>query len=396
MIIIFLILLIFIIFNTQNIAYGLSSLNSPQGAALVAQYGKNAIVSTGGLSSISAKYAGQTLATNSYLKGTNLVIATGAGLVFGGFNSSSKTQLENLAYQKYNQANPSSSFDPSNPEGHIFSTSGTLTWLRKSSSYPEGFRVVFQINTPGHPYTSAQLGEILGGSWPVNGQRRITLTNTSGQVDYDYGIDGTFAFTPSSPSQSSPQNFAELSPSQKQDAISLLSDQDYLDNAVFSPPLVVPTSSPTIPLEINNPDNEPLKFGYPLSDGNFRELSLQSGTNFVPNPAYSSATTTDPSTDPNTETTIDNETPVLPNTQPIQAEDFGNSKNWLQHGIDVFSSKFPFDIFGDFTPDNNIVTECPSYTFFDYPFELCPVKTFFSIMKIPVIIGFLIWSFMQI
>ena len=135
MIIIFLILLIFIIFNTQNIAYGLSSLNSPQGAALVAQYGKNAIVSTGGLSSISAKYAGQTLATNSYLKGTNLVIATGAGLVFGGFNSSSKTQLENLAYQKYNQANPSSSFDPSNPEGHIFSTSGTLTWLRKSSSY---------------------------------------------------------------------------------------------------------------------------------------------------------------------------------------------------------------------------------------------------------------------
>ena len=90
----------------------------------------------------------------------------------------------------------------------------------------------------------------------------------------------------------------------------------------------------------------------------------------------------------------DKDTPNVPEISPIQPQKF-TGKNWLQHGIDVFSNKFPFDIFGSVSITGSI-NECPSYSFFDRSFELCPVRDFIVMLKWPVIISFIIWSYQQI
>ena len=68
------------------------------------------------------------------------------------------------------------------------------------------------------------------------------------------------------------------------------------------------------------------------------------------------------------------------------------SVNFLTHGVTVFSNKFPFDIFGTISPDIQPFDDCPTYTFFDRDFELCPIKDILTIFKYPVIIGFLIMT----
>lgn len=88
------------------------------------------------------------------------------------------------------------------------------------------------------------------------------------------------------------------------------------------------------------------------------------------------------------------ETPTVPETETIEAQEF-NAENWLQHSVTVFKTKFPFDILGDLSTTGS-PNECPKYTFFDYDFELCPIRDMLSILKIPALIAFMIWAFFSI
>ena len=95
------------------------------------------------------------------------------------------------------------------------------------------------------------------------------------------------------------------------------------------------------------------------------------------------------------ESTVEEQEPVqMPLVDPIQPQVF-EQKPWMQHGIEVLSTKFPFDMFGDLNFEE-ISSDCPVYTFFQRDFELCIIKDFFAAFKIPAIIGFAIWSYQYI
>jgi hypothetical protein len=88
--------------------------------------------------------------------------------------------------------------------------------------------------------------------------------------------------------------------------------------------------------------------------------------------------------------------PDFPESQTAIAPATGytSNVNWLAYGISVFSNKFPFDLFSGTVA--TVAPECPSVTFFTKSFELCPIRDLIGFLRIPVIIGFLIWSFMSI
>jgi hypothetical protein len=82
--------------------------------------------------------------------------------------------------------------------------------------------------------------------------------------------------------------------------------------------------------------------------------------------------------------------------QPISpASNYTSSVNWLSHGIQVFSNKFPFDLFSG-SVSSGSVSECPNVTFFSKSFQLCPIRDLIGFLKIPVIIAFLVWNLMTI
>ena len=66
---------------------------------------------------------------------------------------------------------------------------------------------------------------------------------------------------------------------------------------------------------------------------------------------------------------------------------------WPNYAQAQLANKFPFDFFGSFTAAGD-VNECPTYTFFEEDFELCPVRDVIVIAKYPVIIAFAIWAVM--
>ncbi len=106
-----------------------------------------------------------------------------------------------------------------------------------------------------------------------------------------------------------------------------------------------------------------------------------------PNPTPEPEPTPNPEPSPEPEPTPSEEnltTSEIPELPPVEF----NQKNWLEHGIEVFSQKFPFDIFGEVSIEGGYV--CPTYIFFEMPFELCPIADVIAILKYPAIIGFAI------
>lgn len=77
----------------------------------------------------------------------------------------------------------------------------------------------------------------------------------------------------------------------------------------------------------------------------------------------------------------------------IEAQTF-TAEPFFSHAITTFSGKFPFDIMGSMSGIS--VSECPSYTFFNETFELCPLRDIFAIFKYPAIIAYAIWSVMAL
>ena len=82
------------------------------------------------------------------------------------------------------------------------------------------------------------------------------------------------------------------------------------------------------------------------------------------------------------------EPPTYETIEPTQFD----SPNFLEHGVTVMSNKFPFDIFGSSVNTDELITECPNYTFFNKTYELCPISDLLSLIKFPIIISFLIYS----
>ncbi len=72
--------------------------------------------------------------------------------------------------------------------------------------------------------------------------------------------------------------------------------------------------------------------------------------------------------------------------------------NFVAYAVGVFSNKFPFDFFKGIvlTGDAPQAAACPTYTFFEKPFELCPIRDFFALLKYPILIGFFVWAVMAI
>jgi hypothetical protein len=131
---------------------------------------------------------------------------------------------------------------------------------------------------------------------------------------------------------------------------------------------------------------------------------------YIPNPSYNSSLTPTPSPTSVTSTGTATGTSTgtgtglspapstspsvpIPTYSPIPAQTFCTStscENWLQHGIRVFSTKFPFDFVGDTTQlSAGDLNTCPSYTFFSQTFQLCPIRDAVAAMKIPAIAWFI-------
>ena len=151
----------------------------------------------------------------------------------------------------------------------------------------------------------------------------------------------------------------------------------------------------------SNPDTNPVPIPDPSSPPATAPVS-GSGTTTTTTTTTKETITIDPDTGEEKvvveeleETTVEEQEPIQqPLIDPIQPQAF-KQKPWMQHGIEVLSTKFPFDIFGDLSFEE-ISADCPVYTFFQRDFELCVIKDFFAAFKIPAIIGFAIWSYQYI
>ncbi len=69
--------------------------------------------------------------------------------------------------------------------------------------------------------------------------------------------------------------------------------------------------------------------------------------------------------------------------------------NFVQYAFDVFSNKFPLDIIGSL-PAGQGLNDCPTVTFWGEGFEVCIVRDFLKMLKIPVVIAFTIWALLTL
>lgn len=86
---------------------------------------------------------------------------------------------------------------------------------------------------------------------------------------------------------------------------------------------------------------------------------------------------------------------TLPEIVPLQPEVF-LSPNWLEYAVNVFSNKFPFDIFEGLDQLEEISGDCFSVEFFGQEFEHCIVDQLFEALTYPAIISFLFNFYMRI
>lgn len=63
------------------------------------------------------------------------------------------------------------------------------------------------------------------------------------------------------------------------------------------------------------------------------------------------------------------------------------SNNFLTCVTTKFASKFPFDIFGNVTPEE---ITCPSISFFSKPFDMCFLYNTVKVLKYPLVASLLI------
>lgn len=167
-----------------------------------------------------------------------------------------------------------------------------------------------------------------------------------------------------------------LTEQQKQDAIDTITDQDIIENS----------TSETVDLDLLPGDvvtfDDLHVDGDTITDGEFeisKDLLEENETQ---------------------EQEEEEENPDPKNVEELQLEElepepYSTSINFVEHAKLKFKDKFPFDVFGS-SNGGGSTTACPSYSFFDRNFELCPISEVFGILKYPVVIGYLIWSLQSI
>jgi hypothetical protein len=66
--------------------------------------------------------------------------------------------------------------------------------------------------------------------------------------------------------------------------------------------------------------------------------------------------------------------------------------NFVGYAIEAASDKFPFDILGDweFLKTNSATLECPTYTFWSKPYQICEVRNLFVAIKYSIWVGFIV------
>ena len=99
-------------------------------------------------------------------------------------------------------------------------------------------------------------------------------------------------------------------------------------------------------------------------------------------------------TDPSQQQQQETVTPPSTATDPIELPR-PEVQNFVSYAVTKFSSKFPFDVVGQM-PSGAASSACPKFTFFGRDFELCFIRDALSILRIPVVISFVIWSVMSI
>jgi hypothetical protein len=79
--------------------------------------------------------------------------------------------------------------------------------------------------------------------------------------------------------------------------------------------------------------------------------------------------------------------------QPKVAE--FSKPNFLTYALTVFSEKFPLDVMGEL-PSGQGTDDCPRLTFWGEDFEVCIVRDFLKMLKIPIVISFIIWAILAL
>ncbi len=84
----------------------------------------------------------------------------------------------------------------------------------------------------------------------------------------------------------------------------------------------------------------------------------------------------------------------------IAPETYTNKPNIFECAQNTLSEKFPFDILAGSTPNNN-QKQCPSLSFFagtpgEVNMQFCVLLDIISMMKFPIIIGFLVHSIINL
>lgn len=308
-----------------------------------------------------------------------------AALGIGVYTVDGINKLRDKALAKYKAANPNL-LDKVEVAGRGFNSSCTPVGFFSYTFFGTTFEQV-SGQFPGFPCTGIQV--------KVDGQ----IAKNSDGLPYTFYDITTWQITRNT--------FEQLTQSQRDAAVGMLTPAELVGELEPSNVSLVPsTFSPDADrVRFTFPDGTPLltPYGYlpysqPLEFPVSGSPNIDADSDGIPD-------SEDPDDDndgiPDTEDPDDDNdgTPdeyeaESPKTEPIEATKF-EAENWLDHGIKVFKTKFPFDIFGDITIAGS-PNECPKYTFFDRDFELCPVRDMLSILKVPALIAFMIWAFFSI
>jgi hypothetical protein len=341
-----------------------SSLNSAAGFQVL-NYGKAALSGTSAATSAASVGFGGATTSGAYIAPAVAVLGT-AGLYLMGISAQNADSIRSAAASKYCAKNPNAAvctgglgyrFAPSDPPNSCY-------YFALSQSLSKVF-----------PLSQVTLTQsCFGQSYNVPGGGSDLWYRTSSQPE---------AFPVGSPYRV-PVPWNQWSQAERDAAIAGLSGSDIENNTTKSPAIALDPSKAAI---ANMSGSNVGGTAIGNSDGSIDAFPGVPAS--AANPAYN------PAANPDTPANPADAVPTSPTITPIAPTEF-TGENWLSHGINVFSNKFPFDIFGNLDNEGIVSNECPTYTFFEHPFELCPIKDFIVILKYPVIIGFTIRIFHSI
>lgn len=362
----------------------------------------------------------KTTATVERVNGTNPFVVLGrlsdasnivrTALDFAGLSPNDVTKAQELGKTRYFPTNPN---DPDRPTIYRVRTRNPNVNCDSSYTFdaPYGYSI--------QPNRVPEYRNLKGCGF--TGLTEIAATQLNNAIRYyDGGFGDPIAITPVNG-----KPWQEMSEDKRRTIIDGLTASDYariLNQVPSSTNLAIPDNASSV--RISPIDGDDLVIMSP--DGTTRKISVPTTIPLknpeptpeptptptptpTPEPTKSPAVeptptpTPDPSPSPSPSPSGDPSPSPSPSPSPTPQPDpnespqvdFSTAENFLVHAKRVFSDKFPFDILGDFEAKGNS-NECPKYTFFSHEFELCPIRDFLSMLKIPVIISFLIWAFMSI